>query len=512
MGLTKFCPHVIAWNPDVLNFIGRAKPAIIKVVAPWGHDTMKMAEAKKRSPDSLWLLRRYVDNQPLDTPVRNAGQFAAKILSQPAMDELYDIYEDYNEVRPVKDDGSLDVDIIKRYNTFSAEFSLIVQSWGKKHLTGCWSNGQPPDGAWQYLKESLEVADYLSIHNYGWETLPDCPQFALRHRRIFDLLPVKKLMILSEVGITNAVFGGPDLGWKSWETPPNLFAKERRAAAVWAWFLDRINEDPYVVGANAYTTGRLKGDNWGSHDFTPRSYKLVGDYILGHPSPDPYLPNGGNNMKTDSPLATWREGVPLGNYSKIGIDPVEKTKIVLHSTDGTFTQAVNWFLDPTSKVSAHYVVGRGHHGEPKIYQVVKESDIAHHATDWEMNVKSIGIECADDKLAHLTYPQNVRLIDLLKDIVKRRPHIGRSDIILHRDVVATKCPQAIDDEERNEIVAEVFGSSPTPDWEAKYKELRIRVDEVSGLTTQIQLDLDRIVNDDFRDLSRLREAIDKLLE
>jgi len=53
---------------------------------------------------------------------------------------------------------------------------------------------------------------------------------------------------------------------------------------------------------------------------------------------------------------------------------------------------------------------------------------------------------------------------------------------------------------------------PAPDWEAKYKQLRIRVDEVSGLTTQIQSDLDRIVNEDFRDLSRLREAIDRLLE
>ena len=214
-------------------------------------------------------------------------------------------------------------------------------------------------------------------------------------------------------------------------------------------------------------------------------------------------------METDSPLATWREGVPLGNYS---MGPTEKTKIVLHSTDGTFTAAVNWFLNPDSRVSAHYVIGRGHAGEPKIYQVVKESAISHHARNWVMNVKSIGIECADDKLTYLTDGQERRLVDLLKDIVKRRPHIGRSDIILHRDVVATKCPQAIDDEERNEIVAEVFGSSPIPDWEAKYKELRIRVDEVSGLTTQIQLDLDRIVNDDFRDLSRLREAIDKLLE
>lgn len=485
MGLTKFCPHVIAWNPDVLDFIGRTKPAIVKIVAPFGYDGMKIAEAKRRSPDSKWLLRLYVDKQSLDSPKQNAKDFANKVWPYLAG---MDIIEGYNEIRPVDDNGNLDIEIIKRYNEFSTEFGLIVHGWEKEYCALNWSNGQPPDGAWQYLKESLKVADYLSIHNYGWETLPDCPQFALRHRRIFDLLPVKKLMILSEVGMTNAVFGGPDLGWKSWEIPPNLFAKERRAAAVWAWFLDRINEDPYIVGVNAYTTGRLKGDNWGTHDFTPRLYKLIGDYILGHPSPDPYLPNGGNNMETDSPLATWREGVPLGNYS---MGPTEKTKIVLHSTDGTFTAAVNWFLNPDSRVSAHYVIGRGHAGEPKIYQVVKESAISHHARNWVMNVKSIGIECADDELHYLTEPQRERLVALLKDIVKRHPNIRSGDIILHREVVATECPQAISNIETECIIYDVFNGS-APNWEAKYKDLKIKVEVEADILDEIIVDVEDV--------------------
>ena len=294
---SKLCPHIIYWNSDVLDFIGHTKPAIIKVVAPFGHNETMIKDAKNRSPDSRWLLRFYLNEQPLDKPKERATWLVEKVKRY---FDYYDIFEDYNEPPPFGPDDW------KRYNEFSAEFSRILASYGKQTVTGCWSNGQPPDEAWEYLKDSVEWANYVSLHGYGWPTMSGCPQFTLRYRHIYhDLLPFDRPLILSEMGMTNAVFGGPDLGWISWSDVME-HQKEGRAAAEWAWLLDRLNEDPFVISAHAYTTGRIPGDNWGTHDFTPRLYKLVGDYILGHPSPPPQ-----NNYRTVKEPDSGKEEVKM---------------------------------------------------------------------------------------------------------------------------------------------------------------------------------------------------------
>src|SRR5437868_4846083 len=61
--------------------------------------------------------------------------------------------------------------------------------------------------------------------------------------------------------------------------------------------------------------------------------------------------------------------------------------IVIHETDGTYLSAVNWFQNPRSRVSAHYLV-RAYGGG--ITQLVAESDTAYHARI--ANPWSIGIE------------------------------------------------------------------------------------------------------------------------
>ena len=64
-------------------------------------------------------------------------------------------------------------------------------------------------------------------------------------------------------------------------------------------------------------------------------------------------------------------------------------KIIIHVTQGSWSSALNWFQDPYSSVSAHYVVrsADGFAG-----QSVREKDIAWHAANWPYNQTSIGIE------------------------------------------------------------------------------------------------------------------------
>ena len=61
--------------------------------------------------------------------------------------------------------------------------------------------------------------------------------------------------------------------------------------------------------------------------------------------------------------------------------------IVIHETDGSYISAVNWFQNPRSRVSAHYLVRAWGGG---ITQFVAESDTAYHAR--AANPWSIGIE------------------------------------------------------------------------------------------------------------------------
>ncbi len=71
--------------------------------------------------------------------------------------------------------------------------------------------------------------------------------------------------------------------------------------------------------------------------------------------------------------------------------------IVIHTIQGSYTSAINWFQNPAARVSAHYVV-RSRDGS--IAQVVLQKDIAWHAGNKKYNQQAIGIEhegFVDDK-------------------------------------------------------------------------------------------------------------------
>ena len=61
--------------------------------------------------------------------------------------------------------------------------------------------------------------------------------------------------------------------------------------------------------------------------------------------------------------------------------------IVIHVTQGSYAGTISWFQNPSSQVSAHYVVRSG---DGEITQMVREGDTAYHARS--ANAYSIGIE------------------------------------------------------------------------------------------------------------------------
>lgn len=123
--------------------------------------------------------------------------------------------------------------------------------------------------------------------------------------------------------------------------------------------------------------------------------------------------------------------------------PVDKKLIIVHWCAGSAKAAINWFSNPRSKVSAHYIVCK--RGE--VTQMVEEQDIAWHAgvsslpgypTTWNgvewssLNPCSIGIElegppsCVDGM--NFWPPIQIQgLIDLCKDISTRHHGIRITD-------------------------------------------------------------------------------------
>lgn len=83
------------------------------------------------------------------------------------------------------------------------------------------------------------------------------------------------------------------------------------------------------------------------------------------------------------PLATW---IPSPNFDVLARKPGDVTIIVIHTTEGTYQSAINWFEDPASQVSAHYIVSK----KGDITQMVQEKDKAWHVL--ASNSYTIGIE------------------------------------------------------------------------------------------------------------------------
>ena len=80
--------------------------------------------------------------------------------------------------------------------------------------------------------------------------------------------------------------------------------------------------------------------------------------------------------------ARW---VASPNYNSRGGTTIDR--IVIHTTQGSYSGAISWFQNPDSDVSAHYVI-RSSDGE--ITQMVQEANRGWHVGTW--NSRSIGIE------------------------------------------------------------------------------------------------------------------------
>lgn len=199
---------------------------------------------------------------------------------------------------------------------------------------------------------------------------------------------------------------------------------------------------------------------------------------------------------TEYPVAT-------GNFDK-SRKPI--TQIIIHSTVGTFMGAVKWFGNPKAGTSAHYVISN----KGEIAAMLEEFYTAYHSGNYNTNQSSIGIEhewyegmTVSDEL----YKTSARLVH---DICKYYGlGINRGVIKGHKEVVATKCPNAID---VDRIVREAQAiDKPT---EPTIEELKEQIADLKETEKRLIEEKDRAVQEGeekvkkiLADQSKLRQEV-----
>lgn len=134
---------------------------------------------------------------------------------------------------------------------------------------------------------------------------------------------------------------------------------------------------------------------------------------------------------------TWI-GSPNFTQGRQGLKP---RGIVIHWMAGKMASADAVFQNRTRNTSAHYGVEDGN-----VHQYVKETDTAYHASNWEKNLETIGIEHSAEpgRLAsNATYQTSIQLV---AEICKRWniDPIKPGSIVPHNSIAPTQCPGTMD--------------------------------------------------------------------
>jgi len=192
-------------------------------------------------------------------------------------------------------------------------------------------------------------------------------------------------------------------------------------------------------------------------------------------------------------------------------------RVVIHwFGSGTLESADARFQNPASQVSAHYGISNY-----KVWQWVKENDVAYHAGNYPMNQRSIGIEhdaTTTKNATETTYKTSGRLV---ADICKRYGiPIDREHIIKHSEVVPTQCCGTLDIDKIIDLAKGADGSgcekqlkdmeANKDEWKAEARELRVEVKEKDAhIARAIELanDMESRLNDARADVVKTQAEL-----
>ena len=303
LGPSKLGLHVNRNNsPNIMEFIRRAQPSVIKGVADLGY----MAEIKEVSPRTITVGRIPVENQDYGgNPEEEARKLVAEQLREYELNPAVDFWEGWNEPDP-------NLDRMEWYARFEAERVREMAKHGFRTAIGGFSTGVPELDEFELFVPAIEVAlEYggiLTLHEYTAPSIeygfgsplpqqtpyPDRGSLIFRYRWYYEeILKPRNLVIplvISEAGIDGLVGPRPGPKGKGWREFQNFWTEQ----GVWgetgpaayvnqmAWYDNGVRQDGYVIGFCLFTAGG--GGQWETYNLNDILPDLA-DYVISQGTP-----------------------------------------------------------------------------------------------------------------------------------------------------------------------------------------------------------------------------------
>ena len=297
LGPSKMGIHVIQNNPQVMDFIRAAKPAVVKSTGDFGF----LAEVKEVSPNTITIGRFPANSQDMTgNPEEKARDYVAEQLRYYQLNPYVDYWEGWNEPDP-------NFVNMAWYTRFEQERVRELARYGFKAAIGSFPAGVPEMHEFEQFIPAIETAiehqGILALHEYSapdftylygdplpnYPAYPDRGSLTFRYRWYYrEFLEPRGLfipLVITEFGIDGIIGGRPGpagLGWQDfqdyWKTTGAWGTTDGRMAYInqLAWYDDGMRQDAYVIGATIFTAGG--GDRWKSYNIES-IFPLLADYI-----------------------------------------------------------------------------------------------------------------------------------------------------------------------------------------------------------------------------------------
>ncbi len=281
----KLFAHINGWNNDVIAYISKLRPKIIKFLDP---NLDNVRRARELVPDGLLIYRKWKPEQPLGNSEAEAFQLGVNFGQEIAAEEivrqgLIDLVEGYNETlgetAPSAEHRKFaQVQLGFQEGLGTAPVDPLALNFGTGNMSA--------DLIMDYYAVVLDAYQWLGFHEYDWplmnrlhvQGLTDGNGgmwLALRYRRIMEpiiaALGDNWSVIISECGMTQGVLQGQDIGFLhpdntiqgDWGEYPTPISNDDYWATL-NWYSDELMKDDYVAGACMFVTGAQSP--WGSFE------------------------------------------------------------------------------------------------------------------------------------------------------------------------------------------------------------------------------------------------------
>ncbi len=296
--MSKLSFHISNWldADTTYDLLDKTRPPVVKVFGDAGLDDMKIREARKRSPHTLWIGRKYFGDQLLEhiddtypgdaignydpaEDAQNVFQQMQEIVSK--LDGLIDVWEGLNEV-PIDTDAPLterNLQKARAYSAFTVALAKLMHDAGQKFAAYSFSTGNPVHvELWECLTEGLSASDYLALHEYiapdeQWHEFDT--GMCNRYRGIYARVPAeaRRPVLITECGddyIGRQGYHGA--------ISDDLYLSHLKAYDA------ELMKDPLALGATIFCYG-INDKRWKSYDIGGDFSRMLADYIAATPTP-----------------------------------------------------------------------------------------------------------------------------------------------------------------------------------------------------------------------------------